>query len=72
MTLGVRERSLWATVEVSYEKAGQFLKKFTGLEVSRNKIHGMALEEGGENRAVGRREAAPEFWRGSRGRRCSG
>lgn len=31
---------------MSYEKTGQFLKKFMGLEVSRNKIHGMALEEG--------------------------
>ena len=47
MSLGVRERALWAAVEVSYEKAHQFLEKFTGLEVSRHKIHGMALEEGG-------------------------
>jgi len=47
VTLGVRERSLWAAVEVSYEKAHEFLEKFTGLEVSRKKIHGMALEEGG-------------------------
>ncbi len=31
---------------VSYEKAAEFLKKFTGLEVSRNKIHKMSLEEG--------------------------
>ena len=46
MTLGVRERSLWAAVEVSYEKATEFLKKFTGLEVSHKKIHEMALEEG--------------------------
>ncbi len=46
VTLGVRERSLWAAVEVSYEKAHEFLEKFTGLEVSRKKIHGMALEEG--------------------------
>src|SRR5574341_866286 len=46
MSLGVRERALWAAVEVSYEKAHQFLEKFTGLEVSRHKIHGMALEEG--------------------------
>lgn len=46
MTLGVRERSLWAAVELSYEKTHQFLKKFTGLEVSRKKIHKMALEEG--------------------------
>lgn len=45
MTIGVKERALWAAVEVSYEKA-EFLKKFTGLEVSRNKIHGMSLEEG--------------------------
>ncbi len=27
---------------VSYEKAAEFLKKFTGLEVSRNKIHKMS------------------------------
>jgi len=45
-TLGVRERALWAAVEVSYEKAHQFLKKYTGLGVSRNKIYGMAQEEG--------------------------
>lgn len=47
MRLGVRERALWAAVGVSYEKAHLFLGKFTGLEVSRHKIHGMALEEGG-------------------------
>jgi len=46
MTIGVRERALWAAVEVSYEKTNQFLQKFTGLEVSRNKIHQMAWEEG--------------------------
>jgi hypothetical protein len=46
MTLGVKERALWAAVEVSYEKAHQFLEKFTGLEVSRHKVHQMALEEG--------------------------
>lgn len=46
MTIGVRERTLWAAVEVSYEKTNQFLAKFTGLEVSRNKIHQMAWEEG--------------------------
>ena len=44
--MGVRERSLWAAVEVSYGKAHEFLRKFTGLEVSRKKIHQMALEEG--------------------------
>lgn len=47
MTLGVRERALWAAVEVSYEKTCQFLTKFTGLEVSRKKVHQMAIEEGG-------------------------
>jgi len=47
MTLGVKERALWAAVEVSYEKANQFLKKFTGLEVSSKKIHQMTWEEGG-------------------------
>jgi hypothetical protein len=46
MTLGVRERALWAAVEVSYEKTSQFLSKFTGLEVSRKKVHQMAVEEG--------------------------
>jgi len=45
-TLGVREKSLWAAVEVSYEKSSAFLEKFTGLEVSRKKIHQMAIEEG--------------------------
>jgi hypothetical protein len=45
-TLGVREISLWAATEVSYEKSSAFLKKFAGLEVSRKKIHQMALEEG--------------------------
>ena len=45
-TLGVRERSLWAATEVSYEKASAFLKKFAGLEVSRKKIHTMAIDEG--------------------------
>jgi len=46
MTLGVRERALWAAVEVSYERSSLFLSKFTGLEVSRHKIHQMAVEEG--------------------------
>lgn len=46
VTVGVRERSLWAAVEISYEKAHEFLRKFTGLEVSRKKIHQMALAEG--------------------------
>ena len=45
-TIGVMERSLWACVEVSYEKSKQFLEKFTGLEVSRGTIHNMAIEEG--------------------------
>jgi len=46
MTLRVRERSLWAAGEVSYEKAAAFLKQFAGLEVTHRKIHTMALEEG--------------------------
>jgi hypothetical protein len=46
ITLGVKERALWAAVEVSYEKASGFLKKFNGLGVSRKKIHTAALEEG--------------------------
>jgi hypothetical protein len=62
MSLGVRERALWAAVEVSYEKAHQFLEKFTGLEVSRHKIHGMALEEGGRI----------EFWEEERRRKVFG
>jgi len=45
-TVGVEERALWTAVEVSYEKSEEFLKKFTGLEVSRGLIHTMALEEG--------------------------
>jgi hypothetical protein len=45
-TLGVRERALWAAVEVSYEKTHEFLEKFTGLAVSRNTVHQMALQEG--------------------------
>jgi hypothetical protein len=46
VTIGVKERALWAAVEVSYEKTSEFLRKSNGLEVSRNKIHGMSLEEG--------------------------
>jgi RNase P subunit RPR2 len=46
MTLGGRERLLWAAVGVSYEKTHQFLEKFTGLEVSHNRIHEVAVEEG--------------------------
>lgn len=45
--MGVREQALWAAVEVSYEKTHEFVRKFTGLEGSRNKIHQMASEEGG-------------------------
>lgn len=45
-TLGVRERSLWAAVEVSYDKSSAFLEKFAGLEVGHNRIHQMAIEEG--------------------------
>ncbi len=45
-TLGVVKRVLWTAIEVSYEKASDFLKKFTGLEVSRGHIHYLALEEG--------------------------
>lgn len=45
-TLGVVERALWAAVEVSYEKTSEFLKKFTGLEVSRGHIHRLAIKEG--------------------------
>ena len=41
-----RIKTLFGPVEVSYEKAHEFLSKFVELEVSRNKIHGIALEEG--------------------------
>ena len=56
-TLGVRERALWAAVEVSYAKAGIFLEKFAGLEVSHGSIHRWAQEEG---RLVDLRERAQE------------
>jgi hypothetical protein len=45
-TLGVIERALWAATEVSYAKSAEFLKKFTGLEVSHGYIHNEAVEEG--------------------------
>lgn len=45
-TLGVRERALWAAIELSYEKSASFLRKFTGLEVSCQKIYDMAIDEG--------------------------
>lgn len=45
-TLGVVERALWTATGVSYEKAPDFLKKFTGLEVSRGRIHYLSLKEG--------------------------
>ena len=58
-TLGVRERALWAAVEVSYAKAGAFLAKFAGLAVSHGSIHRWAQEEGRllEARERGRQEA---------------
>jgi hypothetical protein len=58
-TLGVRERALWAAVEVSYAKAGAFLTKFTGLAVSHGSLHRWAQEEGRllEARERGRQEA---------------
>ena len=46
MTLGVRERSLWAVVEASEEKTGAFWEKLAGVAVSRKKIHQLAWEEG--------------------------
>lgn len=45
-TLGVRERALWAAMEVSYAKATAFLEKFTGLAVSHGSVHRWAREEG--------------------------
>ena len=58
-TLGVWERALWAAVEVSYAKAGTFLAKFAGLEVSHGSIHRWVQEEGRllEVRERGRQEA---------------
>lgn len=58
-TLGVRERALWAAVEVSYAKAGAFLAKFAGLAVSHGSIHRWAQEEGRllEGRERGMQEA---------------
>src|SRR5579883_1191656 len=44
--VGVRERALWAAVELSYEKTEDSLHKFTGLAVSRGLIHRWAEEEG--------------------------
>ncbi len=43
---GVGERALWAAIELSYEKTASFLKKFTELEVSRQKIYDIAIDEG--------------------------
>lgn len=65
-TLGVRERALWAAVVVSYEKAHQFLKKYTGLEVSRKKIYAMAIEEGGRIAAWEERRGRRFFKKGGR------
>jgi len=64
MTIGIKERTLWAAVEVSYEKTNQFLKKFTGLEVSRNKIHQMAWEEGEKITAWQERRREAVFGKG--------
>lgn len=63
-TLGVVERALWAAVEVSYEKSSEFLKKFTGLEVSRGHIHSLAMEEGGMIQAWEEEKARRVFDRG--------
>jgi len=64
--LGVRERALWAAVEVSYEKAHQFLKKYTGLGVSRKKICAMAQEEGERITAWEERRREKIFQEGGR------
>ena len=65
-TLGVRERALWAAVELSYEKTASFLKKFTGLEVSRQKIYNMAIEEGQRIEAWENRRCEEVFGQGKR------
>jgi hypothetical protein len=58
-TLGVRERALWAAVEVSYAKAGEFLEKFAGLAISHGSVHRWAQDEGSvlEMRERGAQEA---------------
>lgn len=38
--------ALWAATEVSYAKSAEFLKKFTGLEISHGHIHSEAVKEG--------------------------
>jgi len=69
-TLGVRERALWAAVEVSYAKAGAFLGKFAGLEVSHGSIHRWAQEEG--RVLAGRERRAQEATFGAHPRGAAG
>lgn len=64
ITLGVKERSLWAAVEVSYAKTQEFLHKFTGLEISSKKLHQMAWEEGDRIRAWQEKRREAVFGRG--------
>jgi len=64
ITLGVKERSLWAAVEVSYAKTHEFLRKFTGLEISSKKLHQMAWEEGDRIRAWQEKRREAVFGRG--------
>jgi len=59
-------RALWAAVELSYEKTASFLKKFTGLEVSRQKIYNMAIEEGQKIEAWENRRCEEVFGQGKR------
>lgn len=69
-TLGVKKRALWAALELSCEKASSFLKKFTALEVSRQKIYNMAQEKGrrieaweeGRKEVFGQRKALKNRW----------
>ena len=64
ITLGVKERSLWAAVEVSYAKTHEFLHKFNGLEISSKKLHQMAWEEGDRIRAWQEKRREAVFGRG--------
>ncbi|MCX7857148.1 MAG: hypothetical protein N2513_04090 [Deltaproteobacteria bacterium] len=62
----VVERALWAAVKVSYEKASEFLRRFTGLEVSRCHIHSLAMEEDRKLQAWEEEKVERVFERGLR------
>lgn len=60
----MRKRALWAAVEISYEKAVEFLKKFTELEVSRQKVYKMGLKEGRRRESWEERRREEVFGKG--------